>query len=1159
MGRPIQFLVRAENRQVFRGTFVGGPVCCTWQPGARPIDPWRVVCGANRGPRLCVDRPMGKPGRSALGVWLRTAWLLCMAVGVAVAAETHIDFDRLSIDEGLSQSIVEQMVQDRQGFMWFVTEDGLNRFDGYTFTVYRNVAGDPSSLSHNELKSICEDKSGILWVGAFEAGLNRFDPITEKVTRYRHDPSDPGSLATDTVLYITEDRAGRLWVGTQGGGLDLLDRTTGKFRHHRANPGTPGALSHDDVRAIYGDGDGVVWVGTNGGGLNRLDPATGSFTYYRHRPDDPSSLTHDDVRAIYEDRSGVLWVGTYGGGLDSFDRSTGRFTHHRANPSVSGSLSSDLVRAICEDHAGTLWVGTDGGGLNRFDRESGTFASFRNDRVNPTSLSADRVYSLFQDRSQVLWVGTYGGGLSKFDVGRKKFRRYANEPNNPDSLSHDIVWCFAEDPDGVLWIGTDSGGLNRLDRRSGRWQSFRHRAGDQSTLGHDTVRGLLEDRDGVLWVATNGGGLDRLDRRTHRFTHYRHDPSDPGSVAHDELRSIYQDRAGAIWVGTFGGGLDLLDPRTGRFTHHRHDPGDPSSISNDFIRLMVEDRTGALWVGTQGGGVNRLDTQRWVFKNFRNDPDDPSSLSNDHVFAIHEARDGTLWFGTFGGGLNRLDQATGRFRRYTARDGLASDSVYAMLEDGSGRLWISTTRGLSRFDPRTGEFRNYDVRDGLQSNEFNGGSAYLSASGEMFFGGINGFNAFFPDEIGFNPVVPEVVITDLRLFNRSVRAGERSHGRVILQRPVNRTDAIELSYEDNLFSLEFAALHYSAPGKNRYAYTMEGFSDAWIPVNADRRFAAFTGLAPGKYVFRVRGANSDGVWNERGAAVRITITPPFWGTWWFRLSAGLLALAIGGAVLRARVHSVRMRTELKAARDAQMAIMPQVEPEVEGFEVCGLCIPAHEVGGDFFDYFWLEGEKRQLCIIVGDVAGKAMRAAMTALMSDGMIFSRARQGGDLEEIMRSLNRSIHQKIGRRMFTALCVMVLDPETGEVAFANAGLCEPLMRSGAGVEYLSSPGATLPLGARPDTSYERRIVRLVEGDVIVVFSDGVPEACNHSRGQYGYDRPRDLLARLDVSALSAESIRDTLIQDARRFSGGSHPSDDMTLVVIKATPTAARSDPR
>ncbi len=1080
---------------------------------------------------------------------LRSLLLLSPLAGFALGAEPRIDFDRLSLEQGLSQSIVEQITQDRQGFMWFVTEDGLNRFDGYTFTVFRNAAGDATSLSHNELKSVFEDRSGALWVGAFEGGLNRFDPVTEKVTRFRHDPADPGSLAADTVRCILEDRSGNLWVGTQGGGLDLLDRATGKFRHFAPRPEVAGALSHGDVRAVFEDAAGVLWVGTNGGGLNRLDPATGGFTCYRHDPGDPTSLAHDAVFTILEDHTGVLWVGTYGGGLDGLDRRRGRFTHHRAGSGVSGSLTSDLVKALCEDQTGTLWVGTDGGGLNRYERESNAFTAFRHDRVDMASLSADRIYSLYQDRSRVLWVGTYGGGLSKFDVGRKRFRRYASDPNDSNSLSHDIVWCFLEDSDGILWVGTDSGGLNRFDGRAGQWRHFRHRPGEPTALSHDTVRGLLEDRDGIVWVATNGGGLDRLDRRTGRFMAFRHDPSDPRSLAHDELRSVYLDRSGALWVGTFGGGLDLLDRPTGTFIHRRHDPSDPTSIGNDFIRMMAEDRKGALWVGTQGGGVSRLDPARRAFTTFRNDPGDPTSLSHNHVFAIHEARDGTLWFGTFGGGINRFDPASGTFRRYTARDGLASDGVYAILEDDSGRLWISTTHGLSRFEPKSGEFRNYDVRDGLQSNEFNGGSAYRSARGEMYFGGINGFNAFFPDEIGFNPAVPALVITDLQLFNRSIRVGETRNECVILQRPIHHTDAVEISYRDNLFSLEFAALHYSAPGKNRYSYTMEGFSQAWIPVTADRRFATFTGLPPGKYVFRVRGANSDGVWNEEGASLDITIRPPFWGTWWFRLAAGLAALALAAGGYRVRVHGERMRAELRAARDAQMGIMPQAEPEVEGFQVCGVCFPAHEVGGDFFDYVWLEGERRRLCIVVGDVAGKAMRAAMTALLSDGMIFARVREGGDVETIMASLNRAVHDKIGKRMFTALCVLLLDPGSRELTFANAGLCEPLRRTASGVELLSSSGATLPLGALRDTTYRSRTVTLAPGEVVVVFSDGIPEARGHSGGAYGYERPAELLARAQVASMSAARIRDALIADVRRFAGGSRQSDDVTVVVIKA----------
>jgi len=1083
---------------------------------------------------------------------LRWASLIAVssAATVAFAGQNRIDFDRLSLEQGLSQSIIEQMVQDRKGFMWFATEDGLNRFDGYRFTVHKNVPGNPNSLSYNELKALYEDRNGILWVGIFESGLNGFDPSTEKVERFRHDDDDPTSLSADTVRCIFEDRSGRLWIGTQGGGLDRLDRETGTFHHYLMDTGAPSAAGHDDVRAIFEDRQGILWIGTNGGGLDRFDPQSGEFTHFVHDPRDPQSLSDDHVFAILEDHAGTLWVGTYGGGLATLDRATGRFTHYRADSNDPTALSNDFIKALFEDHEGTLWVGTDGGGLNRFDRDSDTFISYRHDPIDPYSLSTDRVYSVYQDRSRVLWVGTYGGGLCKFDVSRKKFRRYQNEPGDPNSLGHNIVWSFYEDNDGVLWIGTDSGGLNRFDRRSGRWRHYLHRPGDPSSLSHNTVRAVVGDRNGMLWIATNGGGIDRLDPKTGRMTHYRHDPDDPDSLSHDELRSIYQDRSGLLWFGTFGGGLDRFDPSTGVFTHHRHDPEDPTSISNDFIRFAYEDREGALWVGTQGGGLNRLDPETGVFTRYRHDPDDPSSISTDHVFAINEDTDGTLWFGTFGGGINRFDRDTGSFRRYRVEDGLAADSVYAMLEDDEGRFWISTTNGLSRFDPRTESFTNYDVRDGLQGNEFNGGSAYRSQGGEMFFGGINGFNSFYPSEIGINAEVPIVVITDLQLFNRSVSVNETVNGRVLLERPITYTEEIVFSHRNNLFTLEFAALHYSAPGKNTYRYRMTGFSDAWIPVGADRRFATFTGLTAGEYLFSVLGANSDGIWNDDPASLRIIITPPFWATWWFRLLSAAVLAAIAAFVIQSRLRGVRMKTQLDAAHDAQMAIMPQTTPQVAGFDICGVCVPAHEVGGDFFDYFWLEGEPRRLCVVVGDVAGKAISAAMNAVMSDGIVFSRARQGGSVEEIMCSLNSSIYHKVGERLFTALCLAVLDPETRTLTFSNAGLCEPLHKTAGSVTYLGSPGARFPLGAVRDVAYESRSLSLSAGDVVVLFTDGVPEARDRAGDLYGYDAPRELLARLDSSDLEASQIMDAIVDDVYRCCGIDRLSDDMTVVVIKVT---------
>ncbi len=1079
--------------------------------------------------------------------------LLWSAAATAPAADEHIEFDHLSLEEGLSQSIIEQIVQDRKGFMWFVTEDGLNRFDGYRFVVVRNEPGDPSSLSHNELKSIHEDRDGILWVGAFEGGLNRYDPSTGKVTRYRNDPADPASLSHDTVRVILEDRAGRLWIGTEGGGLDRLDRASGRFDHYLTEAHTPGSRGGLDVRALLEDRSGALWVGTNGAGLYRLDPETGALTRFRHEVEDRASLAGDAVFALLEDRGGTLWVGTYGAGLDAFDPSSGTFTHHRADPSDPTSLGSDLVKALCEDHTGALWVATDGGGLSRFDPERGTFTSFHHDPMDPRSLSTDRLYSVYEDRSSVLWVGTYGGGLNTFDVARKRFRTVRSDPGDPNSLDDDIVWTFAEHPPGVLWIGTDSGGLNRFDRASKRWRHWVHDPDDPSSLAHNTVRMLHVDPDGVLWIATNGGGLDRFDPARGEFRHFRHDPDDPGSLAHDSLRSVFRDSAGRLWVGTFGGGLDLLDEAGGRFVHHRHDPRDPFSISNDYIRLVAEDRDGVLWIGTQGGGLNRLDPASGRFSHYRSNRDDPTSISNDHVFAIHEDRAGTLWLGTFGGGLNRFDRARGTFTRYLTEDGLVSDALYAMLEDEDGRLWISSTRGLSRFDPGTETFVNYDVRDGLQSNEFNGGAAYSSPSGEMFFGGIAGFNAFFPSEIGVNTRVPNVVLTDLQLFNHSVSPGERVRGRVLLERPLAYTDRIELSYKDNVITIEFAALHYSAPTKNLYSYRMEGFSDSWIPVGAHRRSATFTGLEPGDYVFRVRGSNSDGVWNTAGAALRIRITPPFWATWWFRL-AGLLVLAgVAMVAVQVRTRDLRMRAQLAAAHDAQVAIIPQADPEMPGFDVAGAWIPAYGVGGDFFDYLWLEGDPPRLAIVVGDVAGKGMLAAMNAVMSDGMVVSRARQSGSVQDIMSSLNRSLYHKVSERMFTAMCLVVLDPATRDLTFVNAGLCEPLHRSDGRSAYLSSPGPRLPLGGMEHTRYESRTLRLEPGDVVALFSDGIPETRDRSGELYGYDAPRDLLAGLDTGGMSADAIKAALIEDAQRFRRGAPQSDDVVLVVIKAVDQA------
>lgn len=1077
----------------------------------------------------------------------RAAMALLLAGTGPGMLEASADFERISLQQGLSQSVIESIVQDRKGFLWFATEDGLNRYDGYGFTVYRYQAGNPRSLSYNDIKTLHEDRAGLLWIGTFQGGLNRFDPATGVFTRYRNDPSLESSLAANTVRAILEDRAGNLWIGTQGGGLDRLDRAAGSFDHRRFDPGNPSSLPSDDVRAILEDRSGALWVGTYGGGLARYDREKGTFTRYRSDPADPQSLSHDRVTALFEDRQGTLWVGTYGGGVNAFDRATGRCRRFRA--AGPRTLPSDLVRAIFEGDSGALWVATDGGGLARIDRETGSVESWRTDPLDPLSLSTDRVWSLLEDSSGILWIGTYGGGLNKLAVKRKKFAHFRNEPGNRNSINHNIVWSIREDRDGVLWIGTDAGGLNRLDRRTGETRYWLNDPRNPRSLSHNAVRVVFFDRGGTLWLGTNGGGLNRFDPATETFRRFRRDPADPGSLSHDEIRTIYEDRAGNLWIGTYGGGLERLDRKSGRFTHHRFEAGNPGSLPNDFVRSIFEDSAGALWIGTNGGGLARRDPATGVFTSFRANPADPGSLSNDVVFVVHEDHAGALWVATFGGGLNRLDRATGRFTRFTEADGLASDSTYGLLEDETGRLWISTTRGLSCFDPRTSSFHNYDTRDGLQSNEFNGGSFFRSDRGEMFFGGINGFNAFFPSEIVLDRRPPRVALTDLMLFNRPVRVGETVHGRVILERPLAYVDAVTLSWRDFVIAIEFAALHYAAPEKNRYAYLLEGFSPTWIPARADRRVATFTGLRPGSYVLRVKAANADGIWNEEGAALRITVTPPFWETWWFRLAAAVLLAGLAAAGLRRRLRNVRLAAALKAAHEAQMALLPQEDPRVQGFEVTGICVPTYEVGGDFFDYLRPDGEGAALWIAVGDVSGKGMRAAMTAAMSSGMVRAHAGEHVVLSDVLTAVSRALHGKIERHMFTALCLASLDGRTRELTVVNAGLCEPILRSEATTEFLPSLAPSFPLGAFPETAYRSRTVTLRPGDVVVFYTDGVPEALDRHGVQYGYEALRTLVKDLDAAALTAGGIKEAVLREVGRFSGGSRLQDDLALVVVKA----------
>jgi PAS domain S-box-containing protein len=869
---------------------------------------------------------------------LRIGWwgLLAAVLGLPASLagqQKAIRFHRITLAQGLSQTFVSSMVQDRSGFMWFGTQEGLNRFDGYRFTVFTHDPDDPGSLSHSSVKSVLEDREGVLWVATEGGGLSRFHPAGGTFTHYRHDPADPTSLSSDRGRVLLEDRRGRIWVGTDGGGLDRFDRENGTFVRYEHDPDNPAGLSHGHVRGLAEDRDGRLWIATDGGGLNLLDPETGAFTHYRHDPADPTSLSDDRVRVPFVDREGTLWVGTYEGGLNRFDRQTGAFAHYRHDPADPATLASDLVWTIYQDRDGVLWIGTEDG-LNEWRPgsgrpgsghpgsghpgsglpESGSFALYRSDPSDPYSLSADNVVSIYQDRGGVLWLGTYDG-LSRWNTTYGSFQLYRSR----EGLSTDFTLCFAEDREGFVWVGTFKGGLNRFDRRSGTFRHYRHDPADPRSLADDAVMSLHVGRDGVLWVGTRNG-LDRFDgaapgRDGETFRHYRHDPEDPRSLASNGIVTLYEDRGGVLWVGAYRGGLNRFDRATGTFRRYRHDPSDPESLSGDIVNEIYEDAAGTLWIGTEGGGLNRFDrgpptrdTGRFV--HYRHDPTDPTSLSNDHAWSILEDSRGDLWIATQGGGLNRwraADRQAGRavFARYTKSDGLVSDLVYGMLPDEQGNLWLSTNRGLVKFDPVSDSFVDYDMGHGLQSNEFNWGAELRAESGEMFFGGIHGFNVFHPDQIRRNEHVPPVVLTGLLKFNQPVDLG----------RPLTEISDVTLGYQDYVVAFEFAALDYTQPEKNRYLHQLEGFDREWVDSGKSRR-ATYTNLKPGDYTFRVKACNNDGVWNERGVAVRVKVLPPPWKTWW---AYGLYTLA-AGAVLLLFVRALEKRRQ----RTAELARANQI-------------------------------------------------------------------------------------------------------------------------------------------------------------------------------------------------------------------------------------------
>ncbi|MEO6548958.1 MAG: two-component regulator propeller domain-containing protein [Ferruginibacter sp.] len=831
--------------------------------------------------------------------------LLVLACCLIVYPQKHrLQFDHLSTEQGLSQSNVLCITQDSRGFMWFGTRDGLNKYDGYTFTHFKNDPANNRSITSNYIVKIVEDKNGNMWIATLGGGICCFNRDTEQFTRYQHDPTNTNSLTTDVVNTMLLDNAGYIWIGTEDG-LDRYDPVDNKFLHFTNDPHNAGTISDFFVKYILEDSHKNIWVGTKRGGLNLFHPETQTFTSYRHDNNNKTTICHDDIYCIFEDSKSRIWIGTEGQGMDLMDQRTGVFTHFRHSENNNNSIGSDVVYALNEDMGHNLWAGTENGGLSVLDNATGVITTYKNDLIDNQSISNNSIYAIYKDSKNNMWVGTFTGGVDMVDRDKSRFSHFKHMME-VNSLSDNHVLSISEDKKHNIWIGTDGGGLNKFDPVHDKFTHFKHQKNNDQSLAGDFVLTSFEDSNGEIWIGTWGAGISVYNPVKNTFRHFKNNPADKSSLNNNNAWTIYEDSEKNIWIGTFGAGLDLLNADRSSFTHFQFNKNDSNSISSNNVVFTFEDSDKALWVCTDGGGLNLFNKKKKTFTHFTLNTSG-NSISSNSINSMMEDSHGDFWIGTRTG-LSKYNKSTKHFTVYTTADGLPDDLVFAVLEDKRGNLWISTNRGISRFDRRTKSFKNFGITDGLQSNEFKSQAACKSRSGLMYFGGNNGFNEFSPESILPIAFEPSLVITNLQISNKDVLIGFGENDPSPLRKSISETKSITLPYSRSVFSLEFASLNYTASEKRQYAYMLENFDKDWNETGRART-ATYTNLNPGRYVFKVKGLNNEGSWSSAITSIEIIIKPPFWLTWWFKLAAALVITGTIAAFYIQRINIVKVQQQ----------------------------------------------------------------------------------------------------------------------------------------------------------------------------------------------------------------------------------------------------------
>jgi ligand-binding sensor domain-containing protein/signal transduction histidine kinase/DNA-binding NarL/FixJ family response regulator len=771
----------------------------------------------------------------------------------------NLSFKHLSIKNGLSQNGVMAIFKDSKGYMWFGTRDGLNMYDGYEFTIYRHDDIKPGSISNNFISTIKEDGNGILWIGT-NNGLNSFNRATKKFTTYTNNPNDNTSISNNFIISILCTKEGDIWVGTENG-LNLKTKNSKSFEKFFNTAHNPTSISSNKIITIFQDSKKNIWIGTETGGLNKFVKNDKQFISYKHNPSNPNSIASNNIISISESNDHRLWIGTGDKGISILEKN-GKFSHIERQEKSKNTLSSNIIRKIVFDEFNNVWIATFDG-LNYYNPKTNKFEVYKNTSKIQNSISHNSIRSLFLDNQGFLWAGTYFGGLNLLNLKSKQFKHFQYNPTNKESISYNVVGPMVEDDKKNIWIGTEGGGLNYFNYENQTFEKVSDFYGKK--MSSKTIKSLLIDKNKNLWIGTYLDGLLLVDFKNKTSKKFTFENENVPMLAKNSVVSLLEDHSGKIWIGTESG-LNLYDPKKQSMV------AIPLRNGANPIMCLHEDRKKNIWIGTKLHGLVLL--EKGTIKHFINDPKNPKSISHNSIYTIFEDSKNQLWFGTYGGGLDLLNKKTGGFDKFRVRDGLVNDIVYNIIEDNKNNLWLSSPNGISNLNPTTKNIKNYTTNNGLPIEEFNIGSSLKHSQGEIFFGGFNGMMNFYPEKIQGSRILPNLRFTELKLSNKNVSPNDNNQ---LLTKPLSETESITFTHNQNIFTIEYTAVNFEDLGQNQYAYKLEGLEKDWNYVE-NKRSATYTNLEEGKYTFKVKAANNDGIWNEKSINLKIVKLPPYWKT-----------------------------------------------------------------------------------------------------------------------------------------------------------------------------------------------------------------------------------------------------------------------------------------